>query len=99
MKDHKHPKPARAQRQNSYPIKSANLIRKSFSKIPQKTQKTFSKPIDKHRNKCYNIQARIKRLVEGAAKTSASHAENMGSIPVRVTMKKALHKCGVLFSL
>ena len=38
--------------------------------------------------KCIIIwQSRI-RLVGQAAKTSASHAENMGSIPVRVTIKR-----------
>ena len=35
----------------------------------------------------YNSQAMQKRLVGQAVKTSASHAENMGSIPVRVTNK------------
>ena len=36
----------------------------------------------------YNNQAQKRRLVGQAAKTSASHAENMGSIPVPVTRKK-----------
>ena len=39
-----------------------------------------------------------KRLVGQAVKTSASHAENMGSIPVRVTIKKETDiPCGCLF--
>ena len=37
------------------------------------------------------------RLVGQAVKTSASHAENMGSIPVRVTKKSTTQLGGVLF--
>ena len=36
------------------------------------------------------------RPVGQAAKTSPSHGENMGSIPVRVTSKKA-HECALFF--
>ena len=43
------------------------------------------------------------RLVGQAVKTLASHAENMGSIPVRVTIKKAqallVSACAFLFVL
>ncbi len=42
-------------------------------------------PIDKPIFICYNSQANKQRLVGQAVKTLASHAENMGSIPVRVT--------------
>ena len=37
---------------------------------------------------CYNTKALKTRPVGQAVKTLASHAENMGSIPVRVTNKK-----------
>ena len=37
---------------------------------------------------CYNTNVPQKRPVGQAVKTSASHAENMGSIPVPVTRKK-----------
>ena len=37
---------------------------------------------------CYNNQAFNRRPVGQAAKTSPSHGENMGSIPVRVTKTK-----------
>ena len=54
-------------------------------------------PIDKPIFICYNSQANKQRLVGQAVKTLASHAENMGSIPVRVTIKRqTLHK-GCLF--
>ena len=51
-----------------------------------------------NRKKCSIIVRQCeKRLVGQAVKTSASHAENMGSIPVRVTIKRqTLHK-GCLF--
>ncbi len=45
------------------------------------------KSIDKPNTFVYNSQARRIWLVGQAVKTSASHAENMGSIPVRVTKK------------
>ena len=45
----------------------------------------FKKPIDKQNPLVYNNQARKQWLVGQAVKTLASHAENMGSIPVRVT--------------
>ena len=59
---------------------------------PEKTPKKlflyfFKLPIDKTNILLYNSQAMLKRLVGQAVKTSASHAENMGSIPVRVTNK------------
>ena len=44
--------------------------------------------IDKRAFICYNSQANKQRLVGQAVKTLASHAENMGSIPVRVTKTK-----------
>ena len=44
--------------------------------------------IDKRTFICYNSQANKQRLVGQAVKTLASHAENMGSIPVRVTKTK-----------
>ena len=47
--------------------------------------------IDKRTFICYNSQANKQRLVGQAVKTLASHAENMGSIPVRVTKKRDRH--------
>ena len=46
---------------------------------------------------CYNNYA--KRPVGQAVKTLASHAGNMGSIPVRVTKKKSTTQSVVLFFL
>ena len=46
----------------------------------------------------YNSQAMQKRLVGQAVKTSASHAENMGSIPVRVTIENG-HQSRCPFSI
>ena len=57
----------------------------------------FKKPIDKQNPLVYNNQARKQWLVGQAVKTLASHAENMGSIPVRVT-KENRTPIGVLFS-
>ena len=42
----------------------------------------------------YNNQARKQWLVGQAVKTLASHAENMGSIPVRVTNDRKHHESG-----
>ena len=61
-------------------------------KIPKKIfkifQKTFQKGVDKSKVMCYNMQVVTTRPVGQAVKTLASHAGNMGSIPVRVTKKK-----------
>ena len=46
---------------------------------------------------CIIVKQSKKRLVGQAVKTSASHAENMGSIPVRVTKKSTTQLGGVLF--
>ena len=42
---------------------------------------------------CYNITVRLTRPVGQAVKTLASHAGNMGSIPVRVTRTKHTERC------
>ena len=47
----------------------------------------FEKGIDFSKKMWYNIKAVMKWPVGQAAKTLASHAGNMGSIPVRVTKK------------
>ena len=49
---------------------------------------------------CYNTIVPPIRPVGQAVKTLASHAGNMGSIPVRVTKNKVTRKCDlVLFSV
>ena len=58
----------------------------------------FKKPIDKQNPLVYNNQARMQWLVGQAVKTLASHAENMGSIPVRVTIEKRIPH-GIRFSI
>ena len=54
----------------------------------KKIQKIFEKAIDKSVGMCYNMQVVKTRPVGQAVKTLASHAGNMGSIPVRVTKTK-----------
>ena len=49
--------------------------------------KTFQKGVDKSDLMCYNMQVVRTWPVGQAVKTLASHAGNMGSIPVRVTKR------------
>ncbi len=56
-----------------------------------KKQKNLKKALDKTKALCYNKQVVKIRPVGQAVKTLASHAGNMGSIPVRVTKKRASH--------
>ena len=86
---------SRCNRDSPYYLKnSTDVVFSRTNTIDLKPEKTpkklflyfFKLPIDKTNILLYNSQAMLKRLVGQAVKTSASHAENMGSIPVRVTI-------------
>ena len=68
---------------------------KKGEKNLQKNKTFFAKPLAFSEKMCYNTTVRKTRPVGQAAKTSPSHGENMGSIPVRVTNKSTPN--GVLF--
>ena len=59
----------------------------------------FEKSIDKRLGMCYNSKVTRTRPVGQAVKTLASHAGNMGSIPVRVTRNRKRHCSAVPFPI
>ena len=82
---------------NNQPKKAATF--KEFFQKNNIYEKSFKNHLTNRQKKCIIIwQSRI-RLVGQAAKTSASHAENMGSIPVPVTIEKAPSISDGVFSI
>ena len=65
------------------------------------SKKNIKKPIDKCFGLCYNVKvarnAAQKWPLSQAAKTSPSHGEGMGSIPVGVTKQKVLQTRSTFF--
>ena len=62
---------------------SCNFMKKT--KIAKKIKKLFKIPLTNEEKNSIIDKLNIARPVGQAVKTLASHAENMGSIPVRVT--------------
>ena len=85
------------QKDSGHPAPTQKATKTAQQKPTKNILIFFKKPIDKQNPLVYNNQARKQWLVGQAVKTLASHAENMGSIPVRVT-KENRTPIGVLFS-
>ncbi len=100
---HPHTKPCGSpayghqQKDSGHPAATQKATKTARQKPTKNILIFFKKPIDKQKPLVYNNQARKQWLVGQAVKTLASHAENMGSIPVRVT-KENRTPIGVLFS-
>ena len=67
--------------------------KKTFKKI----KKTFKNPLTNREENSIIDKLNTARPVGQAVKTLASHAENMGSIPVRVTKQKHHPELGGVF--
>ena len=78
------------QKDSGHPAATQKATKTARQKPTKNILIFFKKPIDKQNPLVYNNQARKQWLVGQAVKTLASHAENMGSIPVRVTIEKRI---------
>ncbi len=68
--------------------KSGDIKFCNLSLLLKKHKKTFKNILTNQKKECIIDKLNTARPVGQAVKTLASHAEIMGSIPVRVTMKK-----------
>ena len=83
--------------QRAFGFRFPSSARLFFLQKKSKKNKTFfQKPIAFLKKMCYNNQVARTWPLSQAAKTSPSHGEGMGSIPVGVTKKKAHRKRGAL---
>ncbi len=68
--------------------KSGDIKFCNLSLLLKKHKKTFKNILTNQKKECIIDKLNTARPVGQAVKTLASHAENMGSIPVRVTKKE-----------